>query len=101
MILKDTGLSPYNNRAVRMRALEQNHDFHAQNGWIEGVDFLRKSTLGSHGFGYTYRGFAIAPEGDSLAQLAFSQGLKPNIYCFSIGTTKVVPLQSSRMTKQF
>jgi hypothetical protein len=50
-------------------ALEQNHDFHAQNDWIEGVDFLRKSTLGSRGFGYTYRGFALAPEGSSLVKM--------------------------------
>jgi hypothetical protein len=29
----------------RWQVLEQNHDFHARNGLIKGVDFLRKSTL--------------------------------------------------------
>jgi hypothetical protein len=40
--------------------LEQNHNFHAHNSLIKGVDFLRKSTLWSRSLGYTYCGFAIA-----------------------------------------
>ncbi|MGC9159622.1 MAG: hypothetical protein ACP5FH_11595 [Terracidiphilus sp.] len=57
------GLQPVRRPYNVTRVLEQKHDFHAQNDWIEGADFLRKSTLESRGFGYTYRGFAIAPEG--------------------------------------
>jgi hypothetical protein len=45
---------------MRVRIPEQNHDFHAHNCLIEGVDFLRKSTLWVCSLGYTYRGFAVA-----------------------------------------
>jgi hypothetical protein len=41
--------------------LERNHDSCAIKGLVQGVDFLRKSTLQSCAFGYTYRGFAVVP----------------------------------------
>jgi Zn-dependent M28 family amino/carboxypeptidase len=61
----------------RKLVLEKNHDFHAQNDSIEGVDFLRKSTLGSRGFGYTYRGFAIAVVAAGIAALPFLCAQQP------------------------
>jgi hypothetical protein len=40
-------------------ALEQNHDNRAQKGFVQGIDFLRKSILCGFGLGYIYRDFAI------------------------------------------
>jgi hypothetical protein len=41
------------------RSLEQNHDSRALKSIVQGVDFLRKSTLCFPGLGYTYRDSAV------------------------------------------
>ena len=39
--------------------LEQNHDNRAPKGFVQGIDFLRKSILCRFGLEYIYRDFAI------------------------------------------
>ena len=43
----------------RLARLEQNHDNRAQKGFVQGIDFLRKSILCGFGLGYIYRDFAV------------------------------------------
>jgi hypothetical protein len=41
------------------RHLEQNHDNRAPKGFVQGIDFLRKSIPCGFDLGYIYRDFAI------------------------------------------
>jgi hypothetical protein len=68
---------------------------------MEGGFFLRKKPLSSMASVYTNSENAIGPEERYLRLSTIPQGLKPNTFRSSIGTTEVVPFQIPCLSRMF